>query len=163
MKTPSTSESPGFVPGIPFAFSFCVVGVLLAMFGLAAPARLSQTTGSAQTTFQKIFNGGGEDSSFSLLKDADSNLVALGTTSSFGAGSGDMYLQKTDSQGRLIWAKSYGGASLEEGFHVASTSDGGYVWREEVIRLAPGTRTPLSLRSIGMATCSGRKFTAPRK
>ena len=38
-----------------------------------------------------------------------------------------MYLQKTDSRGKLLWAKSYGGAAnSEESLHVAPTSDGGY-------------------------------------
>jgi hypothetical protein len=67
-----------------------LVGGLLGMFGVAAPARLSQTEGAAQTTFEKAFDGGDEDSGFSLLKDVDGNLVALGNTYSFGAGNGDM-------------------------------------------------------------------------
>jgi hypothetical protein len=80
------------------------------------------------TTFEKVFDGGGEDSGYSALQDGDGNFVTLGTTSSFGAGANDMYLQKTDNHGKLLWAKSYGGAANnEESLHVAPTSDGGYV------------------------------------
>jgi hypothetical protein len=79
-------------------------------------------------TFEKAFDGGADDSGYSALQDDDGNFVILGTTSSFGAGANDMYLQKTDNRGKLLWAKSYGGAANnEESLHLASTSDGGYI------------------------------------
>jgi len=127
-KLQAACQSGFFNPRVLFAFAFCSVGAFLAMSSLAAPARsMSPTSALAPTTFEKAFDGGGEDSGFSALQDGDGNFVTLGTTFSFGAGANDMYLQKTDSHGKLLWAKSYGGAANEEGLHVASTSDGGYV------------------------------------
>ena len=127
MQKRSLYKSGVFNPRVLLTFALCSVGVLLGMLSVPAPARLNKTTVAIPNTFEKAYDGGGEDSGFSLLKDADGNFLALGDTSSFGAGNGDMFLQKTDGQGKLLWAKSYGGADLDEGLHVASTSDQGYI------------------------------------
>jgi len=53
--------------------------------------------------------------------------VIAGYTWSFGAGSADVYLLKTDSWGDTIWTRSYGGRDWDFGRSVQQTSDGGYI------------------------------------
>jgi hypothetical protein len=50
-----------------------------------------------------------------------------GYTYSFGAGSWDFFLVKTDASGDVQWAKTYGGTNLDRAYSVQQTSDGGYI------------------------------------
>lgn len=125
--------------------------VTLATVGTAMPpsraiaAALSQGSGNStppaagDTAFQVTFDGGSDDTGFSVLQDADGNYVMLGTTYSFGPGVSGMYLQKANSRGQSLWAKSYSSvAGGELGFHVASTSDGGYILAGETPTFGAG-------------------------
>jgi hypothetical protein len=51
----------------------------------------------------------------------------VGYTSSFGAGGYDVFLVKTDANGNIIWAKTYGGWNNDIASSVRQTSDGGYI------------------------------------
>lgn len=62
-----------------------------------------------------------------LVQTDDGGYALLGDTSSFGAGSDDFYLVKTDSLGRMIWNKTYGDTGQDDGLALVKTNDGGYV------------------------------------
>ncbi|MBK7555458.1 MAG: hypothetical protein IPI55_12885 [Flavobacteriales bacterium] len=50
-----------------------------------------------------------------------------GSTGSFGAGGGDIYLTLLDPNGEIIWSKTYGGTGVEQGNCVRETADGGFI------------------------------------
>jgi len=75
----------------------------------------------------RTYGGTGDDFASSIQQTADSGYIVTGYTGSFGAGAGDVYLIKTDSNGDTIWTKTYGGNSWEEGYSVQQTSDQGFI------------------------------------
>jgi hypothetical protein len=80
-----------------------------------------------QTTFQKTYNGEvAFDFGRSVQQTTDGGFIVTGETS-LGEGPSDMYLVKTNSEGTIQWAKSFGGAGNEYGYSVQQTSDGGFI------------------------------------
>jgi len=51
----------------------------------------------------------------------------VGTSWSFGAINGNIYLIKTDSLGNTLWTHTYGGINADWGYCVQQTTDGGYI------------------------------------
>ena len=62
-----------------------------------------------------------------LIETSDGGYALLGTTGSFGAGSTDFWLVKTDSIGNMEWNQTIGGPDGDDGYSLLESSDGGYV------------------------------------
>ncbi|PCH95984.1 MAG: hypothetical protein COB85_04095 [Bacteroidetes bacterium] len=80
-----------------------------------------------QIMFQKTFGGDSTDYAHSIRQTTDGGYIIIGQTISFGAGDWDFYLIKTDANGDTLWTKSYGGDTLDIGYSVQQTIDGGYI------------------------------------
>lgn len=57
----------------------------------------------------------------------DGNYVLLTNTSDFGNGGLDMLLSKLDDSGEMIWEKSYGSSSSDQGQSLAERDNGDLV------------------------------------
>ena len=78
--------------------------------------------------WQKIYGeNDDEDSMSSIQETTDGGYVVAGATASFGAGSGDVWVLKLDSNGNVVWQKTYGGTRWDRAFSIQETTDGGYV------------------------------------
>jgi len=75
----------------------------------------------------KTFGGTGDDRGRAVMPTADGGYVVTGYGDSYGAGSGDAYLIKTDAFGSQEWIKTFGGTEWDACYSVRQTSDGGYV------------------------------------
>jgi hypothetical protein len=77
--------------------------------------------------WSKTFGGGGIDLGFSVQQTSDGGYIIVGATTSYGAGSYDVYLIKVDANGNIRWNKTFGGREDDWGYSVQQTRDGGYI------------------------------------
>lgn len=77
--------------------------------------------------WSKNFGGIEFDAGHSSIELPDQGFLTLGWTRSFGLGSRDLYLIKTDSLGNLKWQKTYGTVYLDSGTGITKTADGNYL------------------------------------
>ncbi len=88
---------------------------------------LIRTDTSGDTLWIKEYGGTDWDVGFSVCETSDKGYIIAGYTQSYGSGSSDVYLIRTDSSGNLIWQKTFGGTNPDEAHCVKQTSDGGYI------------------------------------
>jgi hypothetical protein len=88
---------------------------------------LVKTTSDGTLSWTKTFGGSSQDYGKQVLQTADNGFLVVGYTKSFGAGSADIYLIKTDVNGTYVWSKTYGGTVWDVGYSVDQTLDGGFV------------------------------------
>jgi len=79
-----------------------------------------------QSTLQKSYGGPGEEGCHDLIT-TENNCFLAGHTTSYGAGSYDFLLSKTDLEGNPIWSKIYGKQAEEIALAVSATNDGGLI------------------------------------
>jgi len=77
--------------------------------------------------WNKTYGGTGDDEAWSMIQTNDGGYAIAGYTGSFGAGSWDFWLVKTDSVGNMQWNRTYGGTGSDVAWSVVQTNDGGYV------------------------------------
>ncbi len=88
---------------------------------------------NGDTLWTRTYGGIDDDRGSSIQITSDNGYIFTGYTNSFGAGSYDVYLIRTDSNGDTLWTKTYGGVDDDRGVEVQIISDGGYIitgWTE---------------------------------
>jgi len=86
-----------------------------------------KTDSNGDALWTKTYGGLGEDISLGADTTKDKGFILIGYTNSFGAGSNDILLVKTDSLGNVEWSKAYGSIYGDWGYDVQQTTDGGYI------------------------------------
>jgi len=128
---------------------------------------LTLTVNGQNVTFEwaKSMGGSSFDSGVSITTDASGNVYTtgffyatvdfdpgVGTLNLTSAGVSDIFIQKLDANGNLIWAKSMGGTSEDFG-HAITTDALGNVyttgWFSAIVDFDPGTGT-LNLTTAGI-------------
>ena len=78
--------------------------------------------------FIKTYGGNGNDVIVDGLFDISNNSYMLvGYTTSYGAGSSDVWFLKVNLEGEIDWYKTFGGSLNDRGSKIIKTSDGGYI------------------------------------
>ena len=69
------------------------------LISLISKMSLVKTNASGDTLWTKTFGGAGNDYGIGVIQTSDGGFALIGTTESFGAGSGDIYVVKTNKDG----------------------------------------------------------------
>lgn len=85
---------------------------------------LIKTDASGNEVWDKFWGGTSDDAGTCVLQTTDGGYIISGYTSSYGAGSVDAWLIKTNASGNQVWAKTLGGMSSDGAWWVLPTSDG---------------------------------------
>jgi len=88
---------------------------------------LVKTNSQGDTLWTRTYGGSSYDWANSVDTTSDGGYIVAGTTESFGAGSKDFYLVKTNSLGDTLWTRTYGGSRNDGAGSVQQTADGGYI------------------------------------
>ncbi len=77
-------------------------------------------------TWDRTYGGSGYDQVSSLIQTNDGGYAVAGSTSSKGAGKGDVWVIKLDGEGNKVWDRTYGGSSYDGASSLIQTTDGSY-------------------------------------
>jgi hypothetical protein len=89
-------------------------------------ASLIKTDSNGSEVFSKTFGGEKYDGAESVVETSDGGFAIAGWTTSFGVGNNDVWLVKTDSDGKEQFNKTFGGKYDDIAWSVIETSDGGF-------------------------------------
>ncbi|KQC14679.1 MAG: hypothetical protein APR63_13730 [Desulfuromonas sp. SDB] len=106
---------------------YIITGHTLSYGDAAAKVYLIKTDENGVAIWKKFYGGGAEDVGHSVQQTSDGGYIIAGNTCYSAAGHYDIYLIKTDSDGVVLWTKTFGGAGGDEGYTVQQTTDGGYI------------------------------------
>ena len=90
-------------------------------------AWLIRTDELGNTLWMNTFGGHDWDNGYCVIQTNDNGFMITGYTCSFGSGSRDLWLIKTNENGEELWNKTYGGVERDTGASVLQTKDGGYI------------------------------------
>lgn len=99
-------------------------------FGTGYDFYIVKTNSTGDAEWAHNFGGPYDDTLWTpstIVETDDGGLMFAGTTKSFGAGNGDLWLIKTDMLGNALWNRTYGGANDDGGAALIKTTDGGYL------------------------------------
>jgi len=85
-----------------------------------------RTNSLGDSMWLKIYGDSLDDRGYAVKQTTDGGFILSAWTTSWGAGSFDYYLIKTDSNGDTLWTRLFGGNSHEYAYDVIQTQDGGY-------------------------------------
>ncbi len=105
---------------------FCVAGYTFSHGSGDADILVIKTNKRGDLVWAKSFGGAGTEYAYGCQA-VDDGYVITGYTTSFGAGSKDVYLLRLDPDGKELWSKTFGGSSWDVGMAVDGNSNDGYV------------------------------------
>ncbi len=102
------------------ALVLVLIMIVLTVFSLSA-------AGSPAGPWSETYGGSGTESGHGAIGTADGGAIVVGSTTSFGAVSTDLWLLKLDDDGEMEWNATFGGSNEDIGSDVIQLDDGSYL------------------------------------
>jgi hypothetical protein len=77
----------------------------------------------AQFTFERAYGGNNYEEANAVVQASDGGFIVVGYTETFGAGSRDIYVVRTEPDGDTVWTKTFGGIQFDVGHDIIKTDD----------------------------------------
>jgi hypothetical protein len=106
---------------------YIVAGSTLSFGAGLADFYLVRVDPSGDTLWTRAYGGDSADLGHSVDLTEDGGFIMAGQTSSFGAGSWDAWLVRTDSLGETLWTRTVGDTGDDRCYSVQETADRGYI------------------------------------
>ncbi len=109
---------------------FIAAGTLTNATTLKSRIYMARLNNIGDTLWTKTYGGTMVDAANSVKQTTDGGFIVGGSTNSYGSGITSVYVIKTDSDGNISWAKTYGSPvtnSTQFCNDIQKTSDGGYI------------------------------------
>ncbi len=105
-----------------------ILGGYTSSFGAGSPdCWLVKTDANGDSLWSRTFGGSNNDFCYEIQQTTDDGYILGGRTASYGAGSNDFWMVKTDANGDSLWSRTFGGSNNDYCYEIQQTSDGGYV------------------------------------
>jgi hypothetical protein len=88
---------------------------------------LIKTDDEGDSVWARTYGGESSEFCYAVEQTADEGFIMAGFGSSFGHGSDDFYLVRTDSIGDTLWTRSIGSWNPDQAYDMQITSDGGII------------------------------------
>lgn len=99
------------------------MGVLITVFLLPVSGAVAQP----DTLWTRTFGGAQDEQGNCVQETADGGCVVVGSTGTYGSGSSNLWLLRTDGSGELLWQKVFPGSNAYGGMSVHQNDDEGYI------------------------------------
>lgn len=105
----------------------CVLAGYTQSFGLTAKQMwLVKTNANGDSLWSRMYGGDDWEECWFVKQVADGGYILAGKTRSYGSGQLDYWLVKTDSDGNMVWNRTYGTDAVDDLRAAVQTLDGGY-------------------------------------
>ena len=123
---------------------------VLSLFSLLQICLIAQIP---NTLWTKTLGGSLREQGYDIQQTSDGGFIVAGHTFSFGAGNGDAWLIRLNSNGDTLWAHTYGtgGGSYESANSVYQTSDGGFIFAGSIYPGSPNNAYLVKTDANGVA------------
>lgn len=105
--------------------SFVIAGLSVTFGSGPQDVYVVKADAYGDTFWTRVYGGVSYEAAHGVCETSDSCYVITGYTESFGAGGKDVYMLKLDTEGVVLWTKTYGGSLQDCSYSVCETQDGG--------------------------------------
>lgn len=99
---------------------------------------LAKADTNGNLEWSRSFGGFARDVGHTVIECYEGGIAVAGSTHTYGMGSSDLWLLRTNGTGHPIWNQSYGGTEWDECFDLVECNDGGFAIAGETLSFGNG-------------------------